>query len=153
MDGAKKVVVIGTGIGGAGVAALLAAKGHEVTLLEKNAFIGGKCSTFEKDGFIVDTGVHMYSMGGFGPHGDIARMSGGRQEWLYKNPQCDIYANGDVLWRTYQVSVDSSARAGFTPSVPLPLVALQRRGRRSRPVLESGNSSSAKRIAPPRSTA
>jgi phytoene dehydrogenase-like protein len=102
MDGAKKVVVIGTGIGGAGVAALLAAKGHEVTLLEKNAFIGGKCSSFEKDGYIVDTGVHMYSMGGLGPHGDIARMCGGHQEWLYKNPQADIYANGDVLWRNYQ---------------------------------------------------
>src|SRR5450759_1437867 len=59
MDGSKKVVVIGSGPGGAGAAAVLAARGHEVDLLERNPFPGGKCASFEKDGYIVDTGVHM----------------------------------------------------------------------------------------------
>ena len=52
----KKVVVIGSGVGGAGVAALLQARGHQVTLLERNEFHGGKCWTFSKNGFLVDEG-------------------------------------------------------------------------------------------------
>ncbi len=86
MDGAKKIVVIGTGVGGAGVAALLAGRGHKVTLLEKNAFIGGKCSTFEKDGYLVDTGVHMFSMGGSDPTATSPAWPAPRQDWIYSNP-------------------------------------------------------------------
>ncbi len=53
-----RVVVIGSGVGGAGCAALLAEKGFDVTVLERNGFAGGKGVSFEKDGFTYDTGVH-----------------------------------------------------------------------------------------------
>jgi len=86
MDGSKKVVVIGSGPGGSGAAAVLAARGHEVDLLERNPFGGGKCASFEKDGYIVDTGVHMFSMGPYGPHGEVARIAGGEAEWVARNP-------------------------------------------------------------------
>ncbi len=102
MDGAKRVIVIGTGIGGAGVASILANRGHKVTLLEKNAFIGGKCSTFEKDGFVCDTGVHMYSMGGHGPHGDVSRMTGSQSEWIMRNPGTDFVSYYCDRMRWYQ---------------------------------------------------
>lgn len=79
--GDGRVVVIGSGIGGAGAAALLAAKGYDVTLLERNGFPGGKAASFEKDGFVYDTGVHAVGSGGKGPLGEINDAVGGDLRW------------------------------------------------------------------------
>ncbi len=76
-----KVVVIGSGIGGAGCAALLARKGFDVTVLERNEFPGGKAASFERDGFVYDTGVHAVGSGENGPLGEIARATGADLEW------------------------------------------------------------------------
>ncbi|HQX57200.1 MAG TPA: FAD-dependent oxidoreductase, partial [Pyrinomonadaceae bacterium] len=38
----KKVIIIGSGIGGLGTAGLFAKKGYEVTVFEKNANLGGR---------------------------------------------------------------------------------------------------------------
>lgn len=76
-----KAVVIGSGVGGAGCAALLAGKGFEVTLLERNSFSGGKAASFEKDGFTYDTGVHAVGNGELGPLGEINRLVGGDLSW------------------------------------------------------------------------
>lgn len=78
-----RVVVIGSGIGGAGCAALLAAKGYEVMVLERNDFPGGKGASFEKDGFVYDTGVHAVGSGDKGPLGEINRIIGGDLEWAF----------------------------------------------------------------------
>ncbi|MCX6007455.1 MAG: FAD-dependent oxidoreductase, partial [Chloroflexi bacterium] len=51
------VVVIGAGVGGLGIAALLAKKGRKVLLLEQSNLIGGCCSTFEKNGYYFDLGA------------------------------------------------------------------------------------------------
>lgn len=80
------VVVIGSGIGGAGCAALLAKKGFQVTLLEKNSFSGGKGASFEKEGFTYDTGVHAIGNGIRGPIGEISRRLGGDLEFSYIDP-------------------------------------------------------------------
>jgi diapolycopene oxygenase len=50
-------IVIGAGVGGLGIAALLAKKGRRVLLLEQSDRVGGFCSTFEKDGFHFDLGA------------------------------------------------------------------------------------------------
>lgn len=106
MEQGKRVVVIGSGIGGAGVAALLQLRGHQVTLLEKNTYYGGKCSSFVKDGYVVDSGVHMYSMGPRGPHGDLNRRVGGDLEWCVANPMSDIISSGRVHMLAYQNQFD-----------------------------------------------
>jgi phytoene dehydrogenase-like protein len=98
----KKVVVIGSGVGGAGVAALLQARGHQVTLLEKNAYYGGKCWTFHRNGFLVDSGVHMFSMGESGQHGDINRRVKGDLAWLTADPGEYLLVGGKRFVPLYQ---------------------------------------------------
>lgn len=56
------VSVIGSGFAGLSTAALLAQKGHKVTLFEKNATIGGRARSFEADGFLFDMGPSWYWM-------------------------------------------------------------------------------------------
>ncbi|MBP7735157.1 MAG: NAD(P)/FAD-dependent oxidoreductase [Spirochaetes bacterium] len=86
----KKVVVIGSGLGGAASAALLAKSGFDVTLLESNDFQGGRCATLERKGFQYDFGVHMFSRGDSGPHGQVNRELGGNLRWVKKDPPCHV---------------------------------------------------------------
>ena len=48
--------VIGGGLGGLAAACTLAARGHEVILFEKNAWLGGKAAVLEEAGFRFDMG-------------------------------------------------------------------------------------------------
>jgi diapolycopene oxygenase len=52
----KQVAVIGGGLAGLSAACVLAARGHRVTLLEKNAWVGGKAAELRRDGFRFDMG-------------------------------------------------------------------------------------------------
>lgn len=54
----KKVLVIGGGLAGLTAASLLTQKGYHVTLLEKMSYLGGRCSTLEKDAFRLNFGAH-----------------------------------------------------------------------------------------------
>ncbi len=51
-----KVGVVGSGLAGLSAACTLAARGHQVTVFEKNDWIGGKAAELEKDGFRFDMG-------------------------------------------------------------------------------------------------
>src|SRR5690349_4692790 len=51
-----RVVVIGGGLGGLAAACTLAARGHRVTLLERNPWLGGKAAVLESNGFRFDMG-------------------------------------------------------------------------------------------------
>ncbi len=98
----KKVVVIGSGPGGSSCAALLASRGNDVTLLEQNKFIGGKCSTYEENGFLVDTGIHMFARGPSGPHGIVARELGVAQPWLIRDPSETMWNNDRGFFYLHQ---------------------------------------------------
>ncbi|WP_308914761.1 phytoene desaturase family protein [Jannaschia sp. LMIT008] len=56
------VGIIGGGLGGLAAAATLAARGHKVTLLEKNDWLGGKAAVLEEDGFRFDMGPTILTM-------------------------------------------------------------------------------------------
>jgi len=49
--------VVGSGIGGSGIAAYLDAKGHNTVLFEKEPYLGGCSSTFKHQGFSYNTGA------------------------------------------------------------------------------------------------
>ncbi len=61
-DGPLHVVVIGGGFSGLATAGLLAASGHQVTLLEQQAQLGGRAGRLQRDGFSFDTGPSWYLM-------------------------------------------------------------------------------------------
>ncbi|MGQ9475669.1 MAG: phytoene desaturase family protein [Actinomycetota bacterium] len=90
----KRVVVIGTGIGGAAVSALLAREGAKVLVLERNSFPGGKAASFEREGFIYDTGVHWLSRGDKGPLGEIADLVGAEIGFRSLEPAMRFTAGG-----------------------------------------------------------
>ena len=58
----QSVIIIGSGIGGLGAAALLAKSGYEVTVIEKNNTLGGRANIFEAEGYIFDMGPSWYLM-------------------------------------------------------------------------------------------
>ncbi len=58
----SKVGIIGGGLGGLASACTLAARGHKVTLLEKNPWLGGKAAVLEEGGFRFDMGPTILTM-------------------------------------------------------------------------------------------
>lgn len=58
----KSVVVIGAGFGGISAAAYLAKAGFHVTVVEKNAWVGGRARLLEREGFRFDMGPSWYWM-------------------------------------------------------------------------------------------
>lgn len=57
-----KVAIVGAGIGGLSLGALLGKEGHDVTVFEKNSDIGGRARVWKKDGFVFDMGPSWYLM-------------------------------------------------------------------------------------------
>ncbi len=68
----KTAVIIGGGLGGLFTGAILSKEGFQVTVLEKNATIGGGLQAFKRFGETFDTGMHV--IGGMQPGGNIYRI-------------------------------------------------------------------------------
>ena len=68
----RSVVIIGGGLGGLFTGALLSREGVEVTVLEKNAIIGGGLQSFRRFGELFDTGMHI--IGGLQKDGSVRRV-------------------------------------------------------------------------------
>lgn len=66
------IIIIGGGLGGLFTGAILAKEGLKVTVLEKNATIGGGLQTFRRFGETFDTGMHV--IGGMRQGGNIRRI-------------------------------------------------------------------------------
>ncbi len=68
------VVVVGAGVGGLAAAIRLRVAGHAVTVLERNAVVGGKLAVDEVDGFTFDVGPSLLTL----PHvfDEVFRLAG-----------------------------------------------------------------------------
>lgn len=58
----KTAIVIGAGIAGVAVAIRLAVQGYQVKVFEANAYLGGKLSEFELNGYRFDAGPSLFTM-------------------------------------------------------------------------------------------
>jgi len=55
-------IVVGAGVGGLSIAALLAKQGDKITIFEKNLTPGGRARIYKEDGFTFDMGPSWYLM-------------------------------------------------------------------------------------------
>lgn len=62
MAKSKKILIIGTGLGGLATGMRLASKGYQVEFVEKYHLPGGRLNLIEKDGFSFDMGPSFFSM-------------------------------------------------------------------------------------------
>ena len=96
----KKIVVIGAGVGGLGVALRLAHRGHDVTVFEKNDFVGGRCSGLTVGEASFDGGPTLLMM--LDPFRKLFSDVGERLEDHLDITLCDptyrvFYADGTLL--------------------------------------------------------
>lgn len=70
------VIVIGSGMGGSAAGAICALHGLKTLILDKNPRPGGSCSYYEKKGFRMDVGTHLFIRGNKGPFGVCTRRLG-----------------------------------------------------------------------------
>lgn len=68
-----KVLIVGAGMGGAAMAALLSKQGMSVTLLEAQSYAGGCAATFFHKGYRFDAGATLAA--GFYPAGPMDRLA------------------------------------------------------------------------------
>ncbi|MBN1497349.1 MAG: NAD(P)/FAD-dependent oxidoreductase [Spirochaetes bacterium] len=64
-------IIVGAGINGMLLGALLAHDGESVTIYEKNRFTGGRAFLYERGGYVMDYGVHLTR---FGPESALAKI-------------------------------------------------------------------------------
>ena len=92
-------IVIGSGMGGLSVAAILAKTGKKVLVLEQHDQAGGCCHTFIDKGFEFDTGIHYI---GEMAEGTVSRflldqLSNDKIEWVQLEEVYDtvVFGSGD----------------------------------------------------------
>lgn len=110
---AKRIVILGAGVGGLAAGALLARKGASVTVLETHPFVGGRCSSYTKEGFICDFGVHMFSLGENGPHGEVNRRVSAGLTWITREPSCRVMGVADFDFPLNILPLSRRARLAF----------------------------------------
>ncbi|MER3435253.1 MAG: C-3',4' desaturase CrtD [Leptolyngbya sp. ERB_1_1] len=102
---ARKVVVIGAGIGGLTAAALLAHRGYEVLTLDQALVPGGCASTFKRQGFTFDVGATQVA--GLEPggihHRIFSELAIDLPPATYCDPACAVFLPGETepirVWR------------------------------------------------------
>lgn len=95
----KSVIIVGGGIGGTAVGALLAHWGFQVSLFDKNSLIGGRCTSYQKEGFTIDVGVHLFGEGAKGPLQQVLDqidMPDALQWVLSRDPRPLMYYKGKM---------------------------------------------------------
>lgn len=85
----SKVIVIGSGFGGLGAAIRLAAKGHEVLILEKLDKLGGRAYVHEINGFKFDGGPTVITAPFM--FDDLWAAAGRRREDYFEMVPCEPY--------------------------------------------------------------
>ena len=116
------VVVVGGGVGGMAAALRLGATGHQVTLVERNAELGGKLARRAIDGFTFDTGPSVLTL--HAVYRDLFMKTGQPLEevvdlvevdpaWRYGFPD----GSGDTTWLDLPNASRARLRKAFDDSL------------------------------------
>lgn len=93
-----RAVVIGSGIGGLLTASFLAKNGHDVTVLEKAPYIGGRFTNLDYKGFGLSTGAfHMLPHGEDGPLAHLLKLLGANVQIVNSDPKGMIFYEGKTF--------------------------------------------------------
>ena len=85
----KKAIIIGSGFGGLGAAARLAAKGYQVDIFEKRDKLGGRAYVYEQNGFKFDGGPTVITAPFM--FDDIFAEAGRKREDYFEFVPCDPF--------------------------------------------------------------
>ncbi|MCA6213697.1 MAG: hypothetical protein PWP49_623 [Thermococcaceae archaeon] len=92
-----RVVTIGAGLGGLLTSAFLARAGHEVTVLEKAPFVGGRFTNLNYQGFQLSTGaLHMVPHGEDGPLAHLLKLLNANVEIVNSDPKGKFFIDGNL---------------------------------------------------------
>ncbi len=97
-----KIVIIGSGIAGLASAVRLQAMGFKVTVLEANAYFGGKLTEFTQKGFRFDAGPSLFTL----PQlvlelYDIAKQNKNSFEYLQLEKACNYFYEDGTRFTAY----------------------------------------------------
>jgi len=99
---AKKVVIVGAGLGGLQCGYILSKEGYNVTIVEKNNQIGGCLQTFVRNGCVFDAGVHYFgSMGNGEPLNYLFNYFGLTKKLNLKKLDTNAFDVIDILGNKY----------------------------------------------------
>ncbi|XP_026216558.1 all-trans-retinol 13,14-reductase-like [Anabas testudineus] len=107
-------IIIGSGIGGLGLAVLLAKVGKKVLVLEQHDRAGGCCHTFTEKGFEFDVGIHYIGdlLGNTPFRCTLDQMTNGQLQWVpLENPFDHVLVGPRENRRRYPIY---SGRKRFT---------------------------------------
>lgn len=92
------VIIIGSGIGGLTCGALLSKRGYKVLVLEQHYQVGGYCSSYQRKGFVFNTGIEDISgLWEKGPLTFLLRELGLKNEDLFaRNTTRHIFQNKEI---------------------------------------------------------
>lgn len=88
-----QVIVVGGGYAGLSAGALLAHRGHRVLLLERSRRLGGRAGYTERDGYVVEYGLHANRFASQGAAAEVFRKLGRELEFLEPG-EPELYMNG-----------------------------------------------------------
>jgi len=97
-------IVIGAGIAGLGVSALLQRAGMKTLCVEKDPQPGGRMQSFDlPGGWRVDIGLHMAELGDASSSDELVRAVGKQLEWAGFSETVELYRGGK--WNTLEEMV------------------------------------------------
>lgn len=127
-----KVAIIGGGLGGLAAACVLSARGHKVTLFDKNGWVGGKAAVLQEDGFRFDMGPtiltvprvleRIFSEAGRNLHDhlDLVRLDPQWRCFFEGGSRVDLVADVDAMAATMdQFAPGKGAGAGYKRFIAL----------------------------------
>ncbi|MEM1657737.1 MAG: FAD-dependent oxidoreductase [Candidatus Jordarchaeales archaeon] len=99
------VLVVGGGVSGLSVGAILSRKGIKTLVVERASILGGRGKCFEyREGYIVDYGVHALRMADKGAAANIFRQLGEKLE-IVEPKESGLYHEGD--WSELPLSINA----------------------------------------------